>query len=124
MPPVDDDWRPPPAPAPKLLSSSALRLRVSALPTLWSAWATAFHATQTADGAPRPDLLEAFDAAVVDFTLAAREQDAAPSTILRVLDILAREIVGEASVQRGRTLRDRAGRVAMTAFYRRPTDAS
>src|SRR5215218_7954827 len=104
----------PPAPD---LARSPLRLRVAALPALWSSWIDALdEARATTAGAARPRR-DAFDAAVVEFTLAAKEQGASVTTILRVLDILAREAAGdaggEAAAPRGTSLRDRAGRVSM-----------
>ena len=128
--PPRDPSAPPGYAGPGTLLGAALRLRTAVLPTLWATWvaATADPGSEepggrpaggpAADDASRDARLAAFDAAVADFAAEARASGASVTTVIRVLDVLAREIAADGAPPRSDALRQRAGRAAMVAFYR------
>ena len=127
-----DDQAPTPLPfdVPATLTRppSAAHLRTQVLPTLWHAWTAAAAANAEDDHAgddARARLLGAFDAAVVALASEARAQGATVTAIVRLLSIVdraAEEEVEQEGAPRGRRglLLERAGRVAMAAYYRAP----
>lgn len=129
----DRDGLPPSAlpfdvPATLTRPPSAVHLRTQVLPTLWHAWTSAAAALGGPDGEAVEDdirtrLLAVFDASVVAFAEEARAQGATVTAIVRLLSVLERaaeeELDGDAAPRARRgVLRDRAGRVAMAAYYR------
>jgi hypothetical protein len=108
---------------------SAAHLRTQALPALWQAWSAAAAAMSAGEAESGDDirarLLATFDAAVTTFAQAARAQGATVTAIVRLLSLFARAAdeeleVDDAPRTRRDALRDRAGRIAMAAYYQLP----
>ncbi|HZF69054.1 MAG TPA: hypothetical protein VEZ47_13515 [Gemmatirosa sp.] len=125
----------PPAPLPFEVPGTltrppnAVHLRTQALPALWQAWSAAAAAMTAGEAVVTDDirarLLATFDAAVTAFAEAARAQGATVTAIVRLLSLFARAAEDEVAVDdaprtRRDALRDRAGRIAMAAYYQSP----